>query len=350
VPEDLEVPIPPYLPDTEIARQDIRQVYSNIIAMDEQVGRILDELEADGLLKSTVIFWYTDHGGPLPRQKRLLYDAGLQVPMIIRYPDGWRAGEIDEQLISFVDFKSTALSLAGIEPPDYVDGRAFVGDFQSSEERRYIHAAADRFDRQYDTIRAVRDARFKYLRNYNPEQGYYLPLSYREQMPIMQELLRLRDLGQLNEAQAQWFRSVKPEQELFDTESDPHELVNLATDPAYAEKLSELSAELDNWLSGFDDKGMMPEPDFIREIWPGEEQPVTKSPTATQQYGRVVLVSTTEGANIGYQILAADEELTGTWSVYTGPVPVAADQRLIAIAHRIGYKPSTMIELVGSNL
>ena len=350
VPEDLEVPIPPYLPDTEIARQDIRQVYSNIIAMDEQVGRILDELEADGLLESTVIFWYTDHGGPLPRQKRLLYDAGLQVPMIIRYPDGWRAGEIDEQLISFVDFKSTALSLAGIEPPDYVDGRAFVGEFQSSEERRYIHAAADRFDRQYDTIRAVRDARFKYLRNYNPEQGYYLPLSYREQMPIMQELLRLRDLGQLNEAQAQWFRSVKPEQELFDTESDPHELVNLATDPAYAEKLSELSAELDNWLSGFDDKGMMPEPDFIREIWPGEEQPVTKSPTATQQYGRVVLVSTTEGANIGYQILAADEELTGTWSVYTGPVPVAADQRLIAIAHRIGYKPSTMIELVGSNL
>ena len=350
VPEDLEVPVPPYLPDTEIARQDIRQVYSNIIAMDEQVGRILDELEADGLLESTVIFWYTDHGGPLPRQKRLLYDAGLQVPMIIRYPDGWRAGEIDEQLISFVDFKSTALSLAGIEPPEYVDGRAFVGEFQSNEERQYIHAAADRFDRQYDTIRAVRDARFKYLRNYNPEQGYYLPLTYREQMPIMQELLRLRDLGQLNEAQAQWFRPVKPEQELFDTESDPHELVNLAADPAYAEKLSELSAELDNWLSGFDDKGMMPEPDLIREIWPGMEQPVTSSPTATRQYGKVVLASTTEGANMGYQILAADEGLSSTWSVYTGPVPLAADQRLIAIAHRIGYKPSTMIELEGSSL
>ena len=350
VPEDLEVPVPPYLPDTQIARQDIRQVYSNIIAMDEQVGRILDELEADGLLESTVIFWYTDHGGPLPRQKRLLYDAGLQVPMIIRYPDGWRAGEIDDQLISFVDFKSTALSLAGIEPPEYVDGRAFVGEFQANEERQYIHAAADRFDRQYDTIRAVRDARFKYLRNYNPEQGYYLPLTYREQMPIMQELLRLRDLGQLNEAQAQWFRPVKPEQELFDTESDPHELVNLAADPAYAEKLSELSAELDNWLSGFDDKGMMPEPDLIGEIWPGMEQPLTSSPTATRQYGRVVLASTTEGANIGYQILAVDGELSSTWSVYTGPVPLAADQRLIAIAHRIGYKPSTMIELEGSTL
>lgn len=350
VPEDLEVPVPPYLPDTEIARQDIRQVYSNIIAMDEQVGRILDELEADGLLESTVIFWYTDHGGPLPRQKRLLYDAGLHVPMIIRYPDGWRAGEIDEQLISFVDFKSTALSLAGIEPPEYVDGRAFVGEFQSTEERQYIHAAADRFDRQYDTIRAVRDTRFKYLRNYSTEQSYYLPLTYREQMPIMQELLRLRELGQLTEAQAQWFRQTKPEHELFDTESDPHELVNLAADPAYADKLSELSTELDTWLSGFDDKGMMPEPDLIREMWPDMEQPVTSSPTAVRQYGRVVLASTTEGANIGYQILAADAELSGAWSVYTGPIPLAADQRLIAIAHRIGYKPSTMIELVGSTL
>ena len=214
VPEDLEVPIPPYLPDTAVAQRDVRQVYSNIVAMDEQVGQILEELEQDGLLESTVIFWYSDHGGPLPRQKRLLYDAGLQVPMIIRYPDRWRAGELDDQLISFVDFKSTALSLAGIEPPEYVDGRAFAGEFQSSESRQYIHAAADRFDRQYDTIRAVRDDRFKYLRNYHPERGYYLPLTYREQMPIMQELLRLRDQDGLTEAQSQWFRESKPAEEL----------------------------------------------------------------------------------------------------------------------------------------
>ena len=205
VSEDLQVPIPPYLPDTAVAQRDVRQVYSNIVAMDEQVGQILEELEQDGLLESTVIFWFSDHGGPLPRQKRLLYDAGLQVPMIIRYPDKWRAGELDDQLISFVDFKSTTLSLAGIEPPEYVDGRAFAGKFQSSESRQYIHAAADRFDRQYDTIRAVRDERFKYLRNYYPERGYYLPLTYREQMPIMQELLRLKEQDALTEAQSQWF-------------------------------------------------------------------------------------------------------------------------------------------------
>lgn len=345
VPEDLEVPIPPYLPDTAVAQRDVRQVYSNIVAMDEQVGQILEELEQDGLLESTVIFWYSDHGGPLPRQKRLLYDAGLQVPMIIRYPDRWRAGELDDQLISFVDFKSTALSLAGIEPPEYVDGRAFAGEFQSSELRLYIHAAADRFDRQYDTIRAVRDDRFKYLRNYHPEQGYYLPLTYREQMPIMQELLRLRDQNGLTEAQSQWFRENKPAEELFDTLADPHELTNLALDPAYSDKLLELRAELDRWLSGFDDKGMMPEPDLINEIWPGMEQPVTSSPTASRQYDRVVLSSLTPGANIGYQMLGPAEEFGSTWQVYTEPLELLPGMRLIAIAHRIGYQPSSMIEL-----
>jgi len=348
VPEDLEVPIPPYLPDTAVAQRDVRQVYSNIVAMDEQVGQILKELEQDGLLESTVIFWYSDHGGPLPRQKRLLYDAGLQVPMIIRYPDRWRAGELDDQLISFVDFKSTALSLAGIKPPEYVDGRAFAGEFQSSESRLYIHAAADRFDRQYDTIRAVRDDRFKYLRNYHPEQGYYLPLTYREQMPIMQELLRLRDQDGLTEAQSQWFRESKPAEELFDTLADPHELTNLALDPAYSDKLLELRAELDRWLSGFDDKGMMAEPDLINEIWPGMEQPVTSSPTASRQYDRVVLSSVTPGANIGYQMLGPAEEFGSTWQVYTEPLELLPGMRLIAIAHRIGYQPSSMIELDAS--
>ncbi|MBK51647.1 MAG: sulfatase [Gammaproteobacteria bacterium] len=345
VPYDLDVPIPPYLPDTEVAKQDVRQVYSNIVAMDEQVGKILDELEQDGLLESTVIFWFSDHGGPLPRQKRLLYDSGLRVPMIIRYPDQWRAGERDDQLISFVDFKSTALSLAGIEPPDYVDGRAFAGKFQSSESRRYVHAAADRFDRQYDTIRAVRDERFKYLRNYYPERGYYLPLTYREQMPIMQELLFLRDQGKLKEAQSQWFRESKPLEELFDTRTDPHELHDLAHDPAYSDKLLELRAELDSWLSGFEDKGMMSELDLINEIWPGMEQPVTSSPTAYKQYGRIVLSSLTPGANIGYQILGPGKPFDSTWKVYTDPLQLAPGMRLIAIAHRIGFRPSSMIEL-----
>jgi len=347
VDENLKVPIPPYLPDSEIGRKDVRQVYSNIVAMDQQVGEILNQLEEDGLLDSTIIFWYSDHGGPLPRQKRLLYDSGIHLPLIIRFPDQYRAGEIDDQLISFVDFKSTILSLAGIEPPTYVDGRAFLGEYAASTSRDYVHAAADRFDSEYDTIRAVRDKRFKYLRNFNPEKPYYLPLTYREQMPVMQELLRMRDAGQLNETQAQWFRTSKEEEELFDTENDPYELNNLAGDTSYAEKLAELRNELDSWMSYIDDKGLMPEVDLINSMWPNSVQPTTSSPIASkaENDGAITLRSKTEGASIGYQILNDGEELGATWQIYQEPLAINEGQRLLVIAHRIGFTPSATISI-----
>jgi len=238
VPEDIEVEIPPYLPQTEPVVNDVRRMYSNIVEMDRHIGVVLKQLEEDGLLENTIIVWYSDHGGPLPRQKRLLYDSGLEVPMIIRYPDEWRAGETDDRLISFVDFAPTLLSMAGIEPPDYLQGYAFEGEYRQETDRKYIHAAGDRFDEYYDMIRAVRDKRFKYLRNFMPEKGYYLPLAYRENMATMQELLRLRDEGGLDEIQMKWFRTSKPLEELFDTENDPHELNNLAGDPGYTDKLA----------------------------------------------------------------------------------------------------------------
>ena len=347
IPSALDVPIPPYLQDTDISRGNIRQVYSNVVAMDRQVGEILTQLEEDGLLDSTVIFWYTDHGGPLPRQKRLLYDSGIHVPLIIRFPDGVRAGDIDDQLVSFVDFKSTALSLAGIEPPQYVDGRAFLGDYVNTPNRRYIHAAADRFDSEYDMIRAVRDARFKYLRNFNPEKPYYLPLAYREQMPIMQELLKLRDNEQLNEAQAQWFRASKDEEELFDTLYDPHELVNLAKDPIHAEKLFELRNELDEWVRLVDDKGLMSEGDLIVSMWPGGIQPITSTPVATKRRNNleITLRSGTDGASIGYQILEEGESVNEAWTIYKEPVTINDTQRLAAVAHRLGFAPSEIITI-----
>ena len=347
VDDNLEVPVPPYLPDSEIGRKDIRQVYSNIVAMDRQVGEILDQLEEDGLLNSTIIFWYSDHGGPLPRQKRLLYDSGIHLPLIIRFPDQFRAGEIDDQLISFVDFKSTILSLAGIEPPNYVDGRAFLGVYANTPNRNYIHAAADRFDSEYDMIRAARDNQFKYLRNFYPEKPYYLPLTYREQMPVMQELLRMRDADQLNTTQAEWFRTSKEEEELFDVVNDPYELNNIAADPSYAEKLAELRQELDSWMGYVDDKGLMSEVELIESMWPNGVQPTTLSPNASKagNDGAITLRSETEGASIGYQVLNEGEELGATWQIYQNPLTINEGQRLLAIAHRIGFIPSATISI-----
>ncbi len=344
VSKEKDFPIPPYLPATDVVRRDMWKVYNNIAEMDRQVGAILDQLEADGLLDSTIIFFYADHGGPLPRQKRLIYDSGLHSPMIIRFPDRRKAGTVDDQLLSFIDFAPTVFSLAGIEPPNYLDGRAFLGSHQAEQERRYIHAAADRFDEHTDAIRAVRDHRFKYIRNYRPEQGYYLAIGYREQIPTMQELLRMKKAGTLNSDQGQWFRKRKPNEELFDCENDPHELKNLAGDPQYQQKLEELSAEMDRWLAAIGDQPNLPERELIDQLWQGKEsQPVTADPEVAFSGGKVLLSCPTPGASIGYKIVVGNKE-PPAWSVYTGPIAIAEDGRLKVQAHRIGFKPSGVLE------
>ena len=340
---NLDVPIPPYLPSTEVAVNDIRRVYSNIKEMDAQVGDILAELEADGLLENTIVVWYSDHGGPLPRQKRLLYDSGMHLPLIIRYPNGWRAGEVDDRLVSFVDFAPTLLSMAGEEPPAHMDGQAFEGKYKAETPRKYVHGAADRFDEAYDMIRAVRDHRFKYLRNFQVDSPYYLPLAFREQMPIMKELLRIRDAGELTADQAQWFRATKPSEELFDTDADPFELINIANDPQYAEKLSELRSEMDRWMTSINDKGSIPEVELVESMWPELNQPATSPPQAEWSNDNISLQSATQGASIAYQWIKAGDSTGTQWQVYTGPMPARVDESLVAIAHRIGFKPSEEI-------
>lgn len=345
VPADLAVEVPPYLPDNEVVRNDIRRMYSNIVEMDRHIGVVLDQLEEDGLLENTIIVWYSDHGGPLPRQKRLLYDSGLKVPMIIRYPGKLRAGDQDDRLISFVDLAPTLLSMAGIKVPGWMDGRAFEGTYKCKEERGYIHAAADRFDESYDMIRAVRDKRFKYLKNFQPDKPYYLPLDYRENMASMQELLRMNKEGTLNEIQAQWFRSSKPEEELFDTENDPHELNNLAGDPEFADKLKELREECIRWMEEIDDMGMIPEEELILSFWPGKIQPETTMPELVGfEEGKMVLSCQTEGASIGYK-LPGDEAPWKGWRIYKEPVEIE-EEPIRVIAHRIGYQPSDTLVIV----
>lgn len=346
LPEDVNPPLPPYLADTEPTRQDLRRVYDNIRIMDRQVGFLLDQLEQDGLTDSTIVFFYADHGGPLPRQKRLLYDSGMRVPMIVAWPDGRRAGQVDSLLFSFVDFAPSVHSMVGIEPADYLQGQANFGEYKQPE-RRYVFGASDRLDGFYDRIRAARDHRFKYLRNYYPERGYYLPVVYREQMASMQELLRLRDAGELTDAQAQWFRDSKPDEELFDTEADPYELQNLAGLPEYQEKLAELRGALDDWLERVGDLGAVPEVELVQQLWDGaDELPVTGRPQLRRDsLGRFILESKTPGAQIAYRILPEDAEKEG-WRVYAGPIAFDTDagDTLRAVAQRIGFGESGVSE------
>ncbi|UCE93668.1 MAG: sulfatase [Flavobacteriaceae bacterium] len=347
VPKDTQFPVPPYLPDNHVVRRDLWKMYNNIAEMDRQVGAVLKQLEEDGLMDNTIIFFYGDHGGPMPRQKRLVYDSGLNTPMIIRFPNKQKSGTEEKQLTSFVDFAPTLLSLVGIKPPEHLQGKAFLGEYQAEEKRKYVHAAADRFDELTDVVRAVRDERFKYIRNFRPEQGYYLPLQYRERIPTMQELLRLKDEGELDSIQALWFREQKTPEELYDCKSDPHELNNLADDPAYVEKLKELRAEMDRWIKDIGDQPNLPERELISQLWQGEAtQPVTDKPLITLSEGKIVISCSTKGASLGYKIIEKNGKIPKAWKVYQDPLILPNGSKLVVQAHRIGFKPSEIIEKI----
>ena len=343
IPENIEFSIPPYLPDTRTVRRDLWKMYNNIALMDQQIGKVLKELEEGGLLENTIVFFYSDHGGPLPRQKRLVYDSGLKVPMIIRFPNKINAGTQDDQLISFVDFAPTVLALSGQVPPNYLQGQTFIEKKQI--KRKYIHAASDRFDGFTDVIRAVRDRRFKYIRNYRTEQGYYLPVSYREQIPTMKELIKLRDEGSLNEVQSQWFREKKPKEELFDCLKDPHEINNLANQTKYQNKLIELRSEMDRWLNEIDDQPNLPERELINQLWGNKkEKPKTTTPVVSVTQGEITIECETKGASIGYRIIGENSSPSAPYKVYTVPFKNENGNHLEIIAHRIGFEASNPIK------
>jgi arylsulfatase A-like enzyme len=332
------VKIPPIYPDTETVRKDMARNYTNIIRMDEMVGKVLKELEEDGLLDKTIIFFYSDHGSGLPFYKRELYDRGLRVPLIVRYPDKALAGTWNDELISFVDMAPTLLSLAGCKIPSHMQGFAFLGDQKEKTPRSYIFAARDRMDSEYDMVRAVKDKRYKYIRNYQPQKPLMQNIQYRLNIDMMKELLRMEQAGKLNDVQRLWFKKTKAVEELYDTESDPFELQNLADNPSYSAKLKELREAHEDWERSTQDVGFTPEKEMYLSMWPNGIQPQTKNVRIDidRKTYRVTLRCEDPGASIVYKTSKSEKG----WQLYTGPVLVKEKSELVTTAIRYGYKQS----------
>ncbi len=342
-----DVSVPPYLPDNEATRKTIARHYSNVELMDAEVGAFINQLKEDGLYDNTIIFFYSDHGGPLPRQKREIYDSGLKVPLIIKGITS-ESGRTD-RMVSFVDLAPTMLSLAGVEPPKYMEGKAFLGEFDT-KKREYIFGSSDRFDEFTDRIRAVRNDRFLYLRNDFPELTKYKDLGYRKKVPMMPAFLQQRADNALDEAEKIWFQS-KNKEELYDCEKDPHNINDLAKNPKYASVLVEMRSALDNHLKDRKDYGLAPESEMIRSMWPNFEQPLTASVTLsvveTFQDNRISLTTKTKGASIAYIISDKTNEklnLNSKWQLYTQPIILKDGQFLYTIAQRIGFKETEITE------
>jgi arylsulfatase A-like enzyme len=355
------VDVPPYLPDTEPTRLALARHYDNLAHSDRWVGEVLNRLANDGHADETVVVLTSDHGEGLPRCKRWPYDSGTRVPLVVRWP-GRTGGEVSHDLVSHVDLAPTMLSLAGVDPPRYLEGSPFFGP--DATTREYVFATRDRYDESYDMVRSVRDDRFRYLRHYYPERPYVQHVPYRNRHPAMRELLRLDAEEALDPVQSRWLASSRPAEELYDLRADPHETENLADDPRYAEVLDRLRGALDDWRARTGDRERAAESELeMRDrVYPDGEQPTTAPPqfvpnapgnrgTETTDGGAfegpmtVSLYCPMQGASIAYATAPADSE-TGTddtyWQIYAGPIRLESGDELTlrAKAVRYGYAES----------
>ncbi len=259
-----KITVPPFHPDVPEVRKDWARYHDLVSAMDIWFGDMLTELEKEGVADDTIVFFYSDHGVGLPRGKRWLYDTGMKVPLLIRFGKNWthlapgKAGSETGRLVSFVDFGPTALSLAGVEPPNVMQGVPFLGKHEG-KAREAVYGIRDRMDERNDCTRAVRDARFKYIRNYMPWKPWAQPLAYMELMPTMQAWRKLKAEGKLKGEAALWMADQKPTEELYDTEADPHEVKNLAGEKKYEEHLRRLRGLHTQWRTETRDLGQLPE-------------------------------------------------------------------------------------------
>jgi len=349
------VVVPPYYPDTEIVRRNLAKAYDNIARIDSVVAVLLTDLEKEGLAENTIIFFWGDHGDGLPRAKRWLYDSGLNIPLIIKWPRNIKPGTANDQMISSIDFGPTVLSLAGVKVPVHMQGQPFLGE-QSAEPRQYVFGARDRVDESYDMIRSVRSKDFLYIRNFYPNEPYNIWVPYRNKMPIMQEMMRLDAEGKLNSDQKKWMADTRPAEELYDVKGDPFQLNNLAENQKYKKELDELRNQQDNWTMTTHDLGHMNEPEMIEQMWPGGKQPVTDEPyfivNAPEDRGsrnyqtggtysfptKLSFYCPTHGNSIVY---TSDEGKKPHWKLYSGALNLAKGTTTIRLkAVRYGYKDS----------
>ncbi len=263
-PEDVRVPA--YHPDTPEVRQDWAQHYDKISEVDADAGRHLQELEAAGLADDTIVFYYADHGSGMPRGKRWPSNSGLHVPFVVYFPEKWKhlapkeysAGGASDRLISFVDLAPTLLSLAGIEPPRWMQGRAFAGPHQS-EPQPFIFGERGRMDERMDLVRSVTDGRYVYLRNYYPHVSQAQRVTYQFETPTTRIWHDLFTQGKTNDAQSRFWRVPKDVEELYDLETDPDEVRNLAQSPEHRAILEKFRTAQRDHLAAVRDICFLPE-------------------------------------------------------------------------------------------
>lgn len=291
-----EVYLLPFHPDTHTFRYTYATFYDKIRQVDEELGSLMEMLKEDGELDNTFIFYFGDNGGSLPGSKGYTGETGLQVPLVVYIPKKWRdriplpAGSRTDGFVSFMDFGPTLLHLAGIDIPEEMDGRPFLGSDISQEEvnkRDIVYGYGDRFDELYAFNRTVRKGDLKYSRNFLPYHPKSLFAAYRYKQMAFREWEQLYKEGKLDDVRKRFFEPQGPE-ELYDLSSDPYETHNLATDPNYANELKKMRRLLTDNLLAQNDLGLLPESIWLEE---GRLNPVEYGRQSHQRIERLLKVA-----------------------------------------------------------
>jgi uncharacterized sulfatase len=368
-------PLPPYYPDTPVFRQAWARYSDTITAMDHWAGDLLRQLADDGLAETTLVVFWSDHGLGMPRAKRWPYESGLHVPLIARWPGRIAAGTARAEPVTLMDLAATTLAVAGLPIPAHMHAQPlFDGQGQPASPREYIFGHRDRMDEQEDTIRTVRDGRFRYIRNYHPDRPAMQHLEYADRMATWRELRRLhfeeatqRGRGEapslLTPAQRRVLATTRPEEELYDLRADPYEIENLAGDPRYTAELERLRGALAEWQRAYGDLGLLPELELIERWRPGGVFPLTEPPALEVVGGRLVASCPTVGASIGWTTdpprqdvvpgplsqVTGDPDTGGRrWHLYTEPFPAPPGATVWFRAQRLGYRASVDITLTSA--
>ncbi len=269
-----KVTVPPYYPDTPVVREDWANYLDSVMAMDKKLGLILKKLEEDGLAENTIVMFFSDHGQAHVRGKQWVYDSGLRIPLIVRFPKafvpaGIKPNTHSQQIISAIDIPATTLDLAGVKIPSTMQGQPFVGPRKKVRELAF--SARDRADEAVEHIRSVRDKHFRYIRNYKPEVPFMQRNRYKEyEYPAVNEIKRLHADHELNSVQDYLMNPSKPVEELYEIANDPDEIHNLANDKKYEKVLVRFRKQLADWEEKTQDQGRVLEPEDIVKFWEAE--------------------------------------------------------------------------------
>jgi len=284
---DDAVELPPYFPSTPALRNAWSVHFNNARGSDVRIFEILEQLEADGEMENTIIFFFSDHGHNTSlRHKQFCYEGGMRVPLIIKGDHAAiLSGQAVNDLVTLLDVGATTLALAGAELPDYLDGQNLFGhDYIAAE---YVIGARDRCDYTIDRIRTVRSDRYRYIRNYYLDRPLMQP-GYRDDRPPSMDMRRLFEAGELTEYQAEHWFGLRPREELYDIEADPHQMHNLAPLPDFQAELFRHRAVLEEWIYDTGDQGQYSESDrqlrATYDLW--KDRDIFKNADVNPEYSK----------------------------------------------------------------